>query len=158
MAVKKPEITGKIAVVISTFNEEITGRLLKGALKALKDKNIKSENILIFRVPGAFEIPLITETLAKKAKIKKIEGIITLGCVIKGETAHFEYISNSVSINLNRISSVYSIPVGFGILTCYDVAQAYERSRDNPPDSDNNKGYETALAVLETIETLKKLF
>ncbi len=89
-------------------------------------------------------------------KKRKYDGILTIGTVIKGETAHFEYISQSVSDSINKISYEYEMPTGFCVLTCYTPQQAYERSII-PPDAENNKGYESALAVLEMISLLSKL-
>ncbi|MCB0725971.1 MAG: 6,7-dimethyl-8-ribityllumazine synthase [Ignavibacteria bacterium] len=147
----------KIAIIISRFNEPITGNLLEGALTALKNNNVEEEDIDIFYVPGAFEIPAVFKKICRiNSGKKKYDGVITIGCVIKGETAHFEYICESVSINLNTISFEYEMPHGFCVLTCYTPQQAYERSL-MPPDEDNNKGYEAALTVLEMVSLMKKL-
>jgi len=158
--IKKP--TGgtnlRIAIVISNFNRTITDKLLLGAKKALKENGITEKNIRIFRVPGAFEIPVVTANLCRIYEVSKcFDGIITLGCIIKGETAHFEYIASSVSSTLNILSTKQHIPIGFGILTCYTKQQAMDRCKINPINSDGNKGYECALSVLETIEVLSKL-
>jgi 6,7-dimethyl-8-ribityllumazine synthase len=86
----------------------------------------------------------------------EVDGIITLGCIIKGETAHFEYISSSVSNTLNQLSVTGRIPIGFGILTCYTKQQALDRCKINPITSDSNKGYDAAMAVLEIIKLIGK--
>ena len=106
----------KIAVISSRFNQEITGNLIKGALKLFSENNLGEEQITFYNVPGAFEIPAVLEKICKKNDILKFDGILTIGCVIKGETAHFEYISSAVSGNINRIASGYSVPVGFCVL------------------------------------------
>jgi 6,7-dimethyl-8-ribityllumazine synthase len=144
----------RIGIVVSRFNTPITDKLLKGVQQALTEKEIPESNIDIYHVPGAFEIPLM---LKKLCAIKKYDGLISLGCVIKGETAHFEYICNSVSNLINSISCEFEIPIGFGVLTCYTAEQAYERSLDDPINAERNKGYESAATVLEMIDNLKKL-
>jgi len=147
----------KIAIIVSRFNEPITGNLLEGALTALKNNNVEENDVDIFYVPGAFEIPSLLKKICRKnSDRKKYDGIITIGCVVKGETAHFEYICNSVSFNINTISYEYEMPLGFCVLTCYTPQQAYERSL-MPPDEDNNKGYEAALTVLEMVSLMNKL-
>ena len=156
----KADCNGKelrIGIIISKFNEPITENLLKGALKALESCAVEEKNIEIFYVPGAFEIPVVLKSLcSKNAESKYFDGFITLGCVIKGETAHFEYICDSVSQNINRLSCEYIIPVGFCVLTCYTPQQAYERSLV-PPDPENNKGFESAMTVIETINLLNNI-
>ena len=147
----------RIAIIASKFNQTVTDGLVKGAIDALTNKNVNKKNIEIFYVPGAFEIPLALKKICTAKSKKKFDGVITLGCVIKGETAHFEYISNTVSSNIQLISVQYNMPVGFGVLTCYTAGQAFERSVSKSPTSDNNKGYESALAVLEMISLLKNI-
>jgi 6,7-dimethyl-8-ribityllumazine synthase len=147
----------KIAIIISRFNEPITGNLLEGALTALKNNNVDENDVDVYYVPGAFEIPSLLKKICRKnSDKKKYDGVITIGCVIKGETAHFEYICDSVSSNINTISYEYEMPLGFCVLTCYTPLQAHERSL-MPPDEDNNKGYEAALTVLEMISLMNKL-
>ncbi|MCX6161525.1 MAG: 6,7-dimethyl-8-ribityllumazine synthase [Ignavibacteriae bacterium] len=147
----------KIGIIASRFNPEITDNLITGALTALKTKGVSEDDITLIKVPGAFEIPAVLEKICKDNNKYVFDGILTIGCVIKGETAHFEYISSAVSGNICRISSKYGIPTGFCVLTCYNDAQAEERSRVNPATAENNKGYESALAVLEMINLLKKI-
>ncbi len=147
----------RIGIIISKFNEPIIENLLKGVLKAFENNGIVDESIEIFFVPGAFEIPPVLKRLCREnLDRKKFDGFVTVGCIIKGETAHFEYICESVSKSINTISYEYEIPVGFCILTCYTPQQANERSRI-PPDADNNKGYEAALVVLEMISLMRKI-
>jgi 6,7-dimethyl-8-ribityllumazine synthase len=147
----------KIAIIASRFNRVITDGLIEGTLSVLKSNNVKDENINVYYVPGAYEIPLTMKNICETKQKKKYDGIITLGCVIKGETAHFEYISGSVSNNIQNISLQYNMPVGFGVLTCYNEEQARKRSIGNSPTNDNNKGCESANAVLEMINLLKKI-
>ncbi|MCU0372230.1 MAG: 6,7-dimethyl-8-ribityllumazine synthase [Ignavibacteria bacterium] len=147
----------KIAVISSRFNPEITGNLIKGAVKLFSENSIAGDKITFFNVPGAFEIPSVLEKICKKNSELKYDGILTIGCVIKGETAHFEYISSAVSGNINRIASEYSVPVGFCVLTCYTDEQAEARSRMDVCNSETNKGYEAASALLEMIDLMKKI-
>ncbi|MCX7877729.1 MAG: 6,7-dimethyl-8-ribityllumazine synthase [Ignavibacteria bacterium] len=140
----------KIAIAVSKFNEEVTSGLLKGAMNYLEQSGIEKNQIKIFYVPGAFEIPI---TVKKLSKTKKYHGIICLGAVIKGETAHFEYISYAVTHGLIEISLKSDTPIGFGVITCYTEEQALARSSDN----ENNKGSEAAKAVIEMIEILDKI-
>lgn len=147
---KNKTSSGRIAVIVSRFNEEVTGGLLKGAVGYLNENGLNEKSIDIIYVPGAFEIPLTARTLCINGKYC---GIICLGAVIKGETAHFEYISNAVSNGLMSLNLEYNIPVSFGILTCYTDEQAQKRSADD----EHNKGREAAGAVLDMIKLLKEL-
>lgn len=142
----------KLAIVVSKFNEPITEKLLKGALQALNEKGIDSSNVDVYKVPGAYEIPVTLKNLTRS--LKNYDGLIALGCLIKGETAHFEYICGPVSNAITEISCEWGKPIGFGVLTCYTAEQAYERSLDDPITAERNKGYECAATVLEMIELL----
>ncbi len=139
----------KIGIVRARFNEEITAGLLRGALKALKEAGIKETDLKIVEVPGSFEIPLA----AKRLAAKKLDGIVTLGAVIRGETAHFEYISEAAIRGTMKVMLNNDLPVALGIITAFDQRQARSRSRDDG----NNKGYEAAMALIETLVALKKL-
>jgi len=136
----------KIAVVVSRFNDDVTNGLLQGAMESLLENKVKEKNIKIIRVPGAFEIPLACQKLAMT---KKYDGIIALGCIIKGETDHYYYISNEVSRGIMRIMLEYSIPIGFGVLTTTNLKEAKDRSGKK-----GNKGTEAAEAVLKMTEIL----
>lgn len=147
----------KIGIIMSKFNEPITENLLKGALKAFENNGLDESSIEVLCVPGAFEIPAVFKKLCRQNMDKKrFDGILTIGCVIKGETAHFEYICESVSNSINKISYDYEMPTGFCILTCYTPQQASERC-GIPPNADNNKGYEAALSALEMISLMNKI-
>ncbi|MFZ4591488.1 MAG: 6,7-dimethyl-8-ribityllumazine synthase [Ignavibacteria bacterium] len=147
----------KIAIISSRFNEEITGGLIQGAVKSFTGNGVNPDDITLYYVPGAFEIPTVLETICKKNEKHKFDGILTIGCVIKGETAHFEYISSSVSQNINIISSKYGIPIGFCVLTTYTDEQAEARSRIDVCNAETNKGFESAEAVIEMINLLKQI-
>ena len=138
----------KIAVAVSKFNESVTQGLLEGALKELTAGGISEKNIKVVMCPGAFEIPLTAKALCKS---KKYSAVVCLGAVIKGETAHFEYISEAVSKGIMQLNIEFGIPVTFGVLTCYREEQAIERSKEG----EANKGAEAARAALEMIKILK---
>lgn len=137
----------RFAIVISQFNENITNGLLQGALQFLREKNIKINEKDIYRAPGAFELPLIAKHLAKK---KKYNGVICLGCVIKGDTMHFEYISLAATMGILQTSLDTNKPISFGVLTTLTEEQAVARSRKNA----ENKGIEAASACWETARIL----
>lgn len=147
----------KIAVISSRFNEEITSNLIKGAVLSLTKNGVSDKDITLYYVPGAYEIPSVLEKLCRNNDTYKYDGILTLGCVIKGETAHFEYISSAVSHNINFIASKYSVPVGFCVLTTYTDEQAEARSAGEDINGGNNKGYEAADSLIETINLMKEI-
>ncbi len=138
----------RLAIIVAQFNERITHGLLNGALGYLKKQNVEVDSDDIISAPGAFEIPLLAKALAKTGKY---DGVVCIGCVIKGDTAHFEYISNATSNGLMSASLEAGIPLSFGILTTYDAKQARIRSRNNA----KNKGIEAAAACYETIQLLR---
>jgi 6,7-dimethyl-8-ribityllumazine synthase len=138
----------RIALVVSEFNEAVTGGLKAGALEVLSEENITS--VEEFRAPGAFEIPLIAKTLAKTGRF---HGVICLGCVIKGDTAHFEFISLGATLGIQWAALETGVPISFGILTTYTDEQARVRSSSD----EHNKGREAALAVLASLKLLKKI-
>jgi len=140
----------KFGIVISRFNEFITGKLLDGAKDALVRHGAKEEDIDIVKVPGSFEIPLI----AKKMAAKEIyNAIICLGTVIRGATPHFDYISAEVSKGIATVSMETGVPVAFGVLTCDTIEQAVERAGTKS----GNKGWDAALTAIEMAQLLKKL-
>ena len=140
----------RFAIVVSRFNEEVTSGLLRGARAYLSEKSIALRDEDVLPAPGAFEIPLIAQTLAQTGKF---DGVICLGCVIKGDTAHFEYISEAASTGLMNASLATGIPLTFGILTTYTDEQAILRSRDD----EHNKGREAAAACLDSHRILRKI-
>jgi len=140
--------TPRIAIITSRFNEEVTRGLKKGVFQILAEQKITTYQE--FDAPGAFEIPLIAKTLAKSGKF---DGVICLGCVIKGDTAHFEFISLGAAMGIQQASLETGVPIAFGILTTYTDEQAVVRSSDDS----HNKGREAALACIETIETLRSI-
>ncbi len=140
----------KIAIVVSRYNENITRALLEGSLRTLKKHGIKHEERDTVWVPGAFEVPLAVKVLAES---KKYQGVIALGCVLKGETSHNHYISRSAAQALMDIGLETNVPVAFGILTPDNMKQALARSGKGT----SNKGEEAAEAVIEMAGLLKNL-
>jgi 6,7-dimethyl-8-ribityllumazine synthase len=132
----------RFAIVVSRFNEEITEGLLTGARAALASAQVRTDDITLIRVPGAFEIPA---TVRRLAETKRFDAIICLGCVIKGDTMHFEYIASAVSQGIMDVGTATGIPVAFGVLTTLTDEQAAIRAADGP----DNKGREAALAAIE---------
>jgi 6,7-dimethyl-8-ribityllumazine synthase len=135
----------KIAVVVSSFYKEVSEGLLNGALKVLHENGFADNKINIYKCPGAFEIPF---TVKKICESKKFSAVICIGAVIKGETAHFEYIASSVARGISKLNLLYNIPITFGVLTCYTYEQAIARSGDGP----KNKGAEAASATIEMMK------
>ena len=143
----------KIKIIASCFNQEITDLLISGAKKSANSSEITSYSY----VPGAFEIPaMVNQVLRNNKESDNYDGIITLGSIIKGETAHFEYISSSVINTLSQISLNSDIPVALGILTCYDYEQAILRAKSKKQGG-LDKGGEVMTALLQTIEAWNSL-
>ena len=136
----------KILIVVADYYKDISKKLINSALIKLK----KFKNIQIIKVPGVFEIPV---TIAKK--INKFDGVIALGCVIKGETPHFDFICSSVFNSILNISTNYSKPIGNGIITALNISQAKKRSAMNSKNKPN-KGSEAANAVIMILKNEPK--
>lgn len=156
-----PGDVGKIAIIVSRFNKTITDNLLEGALNKLRENMVSDEQITVVRVPGAFEIPTLAQRFAADSDYA---AVICLGCVIKGETPHDEYINSAVSREIARIGAEYCLPVIFGLLTCNTIDQALARSGSAEIGKDKtlgeqpgNKGAEAAEAALEMIDLFGKL-
>src|SRR5699024_9656873 len=131
----------KIGIVVSRFNELITRNLLEGAEKTLKANGVNEENINIVWVPGAFEILLAAKILAEK----EYDAVITLGVVIQGETAHFDYVCNEVAKGVSQVGLQMQKPIIFGVLTTDTIEQAIERAGTTK----GNKGADAANAAIE---------
>jgi len=138
----------KIAIVLSRFNQFISERLLEGALDALNKLGAEEKDITIYKVPGSFEVPVVTK---KIAKAKEVDGIICLGALIRGDTPHFEYLSAEVAKGLAQISMDDGLPVAFGILTVDTIEQGIERAGSKA----GNKGYDAAFSLVETVNLIK---
>ena len=146
-------LTGKdlrVSVIASRFNNDITARLVAGVEMALTDLGVSEANRVTYWVPGSFELPLAAKTVALQGKW---DALVCVGAVIKGETAHFEYISAEVSRGLADVMQQTGVPLGFGVLTTYTAEQALERSKDDA----SNKGYEATASAIEMASLLKQL-
>jgi len=140
----------RIAIIASRFNESIVENLVSGAIDALKRHGADDTQLHLVRVPGAIELPLAAQRLAKA---RQVDGIVALGVVIRGATPHFEYVCSECAGGLNRVSLEYDMPIGFGILTCDTIEQAVERAGTKA----GNKGADAAMATIEMISVLQQL-
>lgn len=140
----------KFGIVVSRFNEFITKRLLDGAVDCLKRHGVQEQSVEIVHCPGAYEIPQVANQLARS---EKYDAIICLGCIIRGETPHFDIIANAVSAGISRIALQTGTPLVFGVLTTESLEQAIDRAGAKS----GNKGWEAALAAIELADVFKKL-
>lgn len=138
----------KIAIVVSRFNQFITERLLEGALDALNKLGAQEPDIFIYKVPGSFEVPLVAKKLAKS---KKVDGIVCLGALIRGDTPHFDFLSAEITKGLAQVAMEEGVPVSFGILTVDTIEQGIERAGTKA----GNKGWDAVFSVVETINLMK---
>src|SRR5687767_7048811 len=140
----------RIAIVASRFNDEIVSGLLDGAMRCLEAHDARMDQVEIVRVPGAFEIPTIVKALIERGSS---DAVITLGCLLKGETPHFDFISAQVTNELSRVSHESRFPVAYGVITCNTHEQAVARSSPGA----GNKGWEAALAAIEMANLFHEL-
>ncbi|MDA2913277.1 6,7-dimethyl-8-ribityllumazine synthase [Acidobacteriia bacterium AH_259_A11_L15] len=139
----------RLAIVVSRFNSFITERLLAGALDALARAGADEKKIDVVRVPGSFEIPVAAKRLAQTGRY---HALITLGCIIRGETQHFDYLSAEVTRGIQLAALHTGVPIAFGVLTTDDLEQAIDRAGAKS----GNKGAETALAAVEMANLLAR--
>ena len=140
----------RFAIVVARFNEEITEGLLKGARALLVEAAVRDEDLTVVRVPGAFEIPAAALRLAES---DRYDAIICLGCLVKGDTMHFEYIAEAASQGIAQAAAATGVPMAFGVLTTMTEEQAMERAADGP----GNKGREAAAAAVEMATLFRRL-
>ena len=140
----------KYGIVVGRFNEFIGGKLLAGALDALKRHGVTEDEIEVSWVPGAFEIPLIAKKMAENGKYS---AVICLGAVIKGSTPHFDYVSGEVTKGVAHVSLETGIPVIFGVLTTDTIEQAIERAGTKA----GNKGFDAAVTAIEMVNLIGEL-
>ena len=140
----------KIAIVASRFNSFIVDRLYDGAIKILNRHGIEGDSITVVKVPGAFEIPVAVKALLDK---NEFDAVITLGAIIRGETPHFDFISNECTHGIAQLAINSGVPVIFGVLTVDNAEQALDRAGDE----ESNKGSEAAIVALEMIGVLQKI-
>jgi len=139
----------KIGIIVSRFNQFISERLLEGALDALQKLGAEEKDISVYKVPGSFEIPVIA---GKLAKMKKVDGIVCLGAIIRGDTPHFDFLSAEVTKGLAQVSMDEGLPVSFGILTVDTIEQGIERAGTKS----GNKGWDAVFSVVETLSLIKE--
>jgi len=140
----------RFAIVVSKYNDFVTDRLQAGALAALAAARVDSDDVTLVRVPGAFEIPIAAQHAAETGRY---DAIVCLGCVIRGQTPHFEYIASAVSTGLTTAAGATGVPMSFGVLTTNSVEEAIERAGDGP----SNKGWEAAVAAIEMATIVAQL-
>jgi 6,7-dimethyl-8-ribityllumazine synthase len=152
-----PELRGGLAgagkrfgIVASTYNQRVVALLLEGAVSCLADHGVAASDVVVVRVPGAWEIPQALEELAARGGV---DGLIAIGAVIRGDTPHFDYICAGCSNGAERVSGKYRVPVAFGVLTCDNTQQAEDRAGGKG----GNKGIEAALAALEMASLFERL-
>jgi len=140
----------KVAILASRFNDFIVDKLVGGAVDALTRHGAAREDLTIVRIPGAFEMPLVAQKLAKSGKY---DGLVCLGAVIRGATPHFDFVASECAKGLAQVSMEHGIPLGFGVLTTDNLEQAIERAGSKA----GNKGVDAAMAMLETARVLAQL-
>lgn len=140
----------RFAVVVSRFNELVTDRLLDGATGCLAQHGVRPEDVDVVRVPGAFELPAAAAALIRKGGY---DGLVVVGCVIRGETPHFDFVAGEASRGLQELAMAHPVGLGFGLLTTDTTAQAVARAGGDR----GNKGWEAALTALEMADLLRRL-
>lgn len=140
----------RFGVIRARFNEEVTQGLLDGALEVLKEAGVKDKDVTVVEVPGSYEIPVIASSMARS---KDYDGVLALGCIIKGETSHDHHLATAVLNAMSMISVETGVPVTAGVLTVNNLEQAGVRSGS----TEMNRGRESAATALEMVETLKNL-
>jgi 6,7-dimethyl-8-ribityllumazine synthase len=140
----------RFAIVAGRFNELIVGRLIDGALDALRRHGVPEANIMIVKAPGAFELPLLCQRIAASGKV---DAVIALGCVIRGDTPHFEYVAGEAAKGCGQVATSTGVPVAFGVLTTDNIDQAIERAGTKA----GNKGTDAAVCALEMVNLVRAL-
>jgi 6,7-dimethyl-8-ribityllumazine synthase len=140
----------RVAIVVSRFNDLITDRLLSGARACLIDHGVEADAIDVVWAPGAWELGITAHHVIEK---RGVDGVIALGCVIRGDTPHFEYVAGAAATGLNTVSGQTAVPIAFGVLTTDTMEQALARAGGKA----GNKGWESALAVLEMLDVIDQL-
>lgn len=142
----------KIGIIVSRWNQEVTGALREGAMQTLLEAGVARQNILDFEVPGSFELPSAAAMLLDANE--DVDAVICLGCIIQGETRHFEFIAQAVADGIAKVGIEYTVPVIFGVLTCDTAEQAADRSGGKH----GNKGVEAAASCLQMLHTHKMMY
>ena len=142
-------VNSKVGIVYSLYHESITTKLLEGAVDTLLTQGISKEQMDLVCVPGAFELPLMLQHLARK---KHYQGLIALGCLVRGDTSHFDYIATECSRGILQVSLSYHLPISMGVLTTHTMEQAWERIGG----IHGHKGIECAMTLLQMMELLQE--
>ena len=142
---RKPRFT----IIVSRFNEVVTDRLLAGARAGFQDQGVAESDVSVYSVPGAWELPVAALHAARGGAA----GVVAIGCVIRGDTPHFDYVAGGAAEGLARVSVETGVPVAFGVLTTEDLDQALDRAGGKS----GNKGYEAALTVLEMADLIGRM-
>ena len=140
----------KFGIVAAKFNQRVTGTLLRACVEALGNHGVGSDAIHVVRVPGAFEIPLVAQAMARAGRV---DAVICLGAVIRGDTPHFDYICSEVSRGIGQVALDSAIPIIFGVLTTETVEQAEERADPNK----FNRGGDAAKSAIEMVQVMRQL-
>jgi len=140
----------RVAVIAARFNKEVTDGLLQGALQALAEHGVRDEDVVSFRVPGAWELP---QAATQAVEAGRFDAVVTLGCVIRGDTPHFDYVCQETSRGLGVVARSSQIPVVFGVLTTDTLEQAKARAGSGV----ENKGYESAMAAIEMVSVIREI-
>lgn len=140
----------RIAVLVARFNADVTERLLEGAIRCLLEHGAAETDVDVFQVPGAWELP---QAAARVVSLGRHDALVTLGCVIRGETPHFEYVCDQANLGLGEVARSSKAPLVFGVLTTDDHAQALARAGEGP----TNKGYEVTLAALQMVALYRSM-
>lgn len=139
----------RIGIAVTRFNDSVTRRLLDGALDCLRRHNVSDDDITVVWVPGGWELPVVVRRLAQRGEV---DAIVALGAVIRGQTAHFDYVAGNAS-NIGAVATDTGVPVAFGVLT----TETYEQAVDRAGGKRGNSGWEAALAAIETARVLEAL-
>ncbi|MEX2202936.1 MAG: 6,7-dimethyl-8-ribityllumazine synthase [Actinomycetota bacterium] len=140
----------RLAIVVARFNELVTGKLLEGAVECLRAHGIDEDDLLVAWVPGAFELPLVSRRLAASGGF---DAVICLGAVVRGETPHFDHVAGQAALGIRTAAEDTGVPVIFGVLTTDTLEQAIDRAGGKH----GNKGWDAAMAALETASVLDQL-
>ncbi len=140
----------RFAIIASRFNKTVVDHLIEGAIEGLCRHGVPRENIELIWVPGAFEIPLAAQTIARRGGV---DAMIALGAIIRGETPHFEQVASGCTSGLQRVMLDHNIPIAFGILTTETIEQAFERAGTKA----GNRGFDAALVALEMVSLLERI-
>ena len=146
-----PDASGmSVGIVVSEWNSAITEKLLEGACNTLQKHGVSNDNIRVFRVPGSFELTFGAQQIAKYCDV---DAVIVLGCVVRGDTPHFDYVCEGVTDGISRLNAIQDIPVIFGLLTTENMQQAEDRAGG----IHGNKGDESAITAIKMIDFICKL-